>query len=129
MTTTKNANVIDWRERVEAKFPAEDEFDDGWGFHFRQKDVHYINACPDHNTLLSIMQGRFKEAGITHIDLGRGLRITQRGELTLAFNYGPESAVISDEILGQYRYNEAAGFVIGERTIKVGGLCAWISAL
>lgn len=128
MTTSKNANVIDWRERVEAKFPAEDEFDDGWGFHYRQQKVHYINACPDHATLLSLIEGRLREAGITHIDLGRGLRITQRGELTLAFNYGPESAVISDEILRQYRYNEAAGFVIGERSIKVGGLCAWIGA-
>ena len=128
MTTDQEATVIDWRERVEAAFPAEDHFEDGWGFHYRRERVHYINACPDRKTLLSLIEARLQESGIDHIDLGPGLRIARRGELTLAFNYGPESIDISDAILRLHRFDKKAGFVIGQSALQVGDVCAWSSA-
>lgn len=128
MTTDKQAKVIDWRERVEADFPPEDVFSDGWGFHFRNKNIHYINACPDHNTLLFLIGERLQECGVSHVNLGPGLRIAQRGELTLAFNYGPEPTVMSEEIQRQLGLDASDGFILGGPSLQVGDLCAWRSA-
>lgn len=125
MTTGKKAEVVDWRERIDADFPPEDQFVDGWGFHFRNKNIHYINACPNRTTLLSLIEARLHESGIVPVDLGPGLRIMQRGELTLAFNYGPEPVVISDEIQRHYGLENGASFVIGKPSLQVGELCAW----
>lgn len=127
MTTNDNACIVDWRERVEATFAAEDQFDDGWGFHFRQGRVHYINACPDRKTLLTLIAQRLDESGVAHFDLGPGLRITQRGELTLAFNYGPEPAQITDAIQRHYGFDEGSGYLVGQALLPIGDLCAWKS--
>lgn len=129
MTTDKQTNVVDWRERIEASFPPEEQFEDGWGFHFRQGRVHYINACPDRESLISIMDARLTECGIEHVRLKDGLRITQRGELSFAFNYGPGPVEVPEHVLEQYHFDTSAGFIIGQSPLAVGELCAWKSAL
>jgi len=127
MVTSKKASVIDWRERVEADFAAQDTFEDGWGFHYRNKRVHYINACPDRNTLLSLFEERFRECGVETMNLGNGLRIAQRGALTMAFNYGPEPVAISENIQHHFGTGKSTEFVIGQASIQVGEVCAWRS--
>lgn len=129
MTTNNKAEVVDWRERVEAAFPAQDLFSDGWGFHYRNKQVHYINACPNRTTLIALIEARLQESGVEHVNLGQGLRVAQRGELTMAFNYGPGSIEVSEEIQRHYGLNKTADFVIGKALLQVGDLCAWRSTL
>ncbi len=125
MTTENKAAIVDWRERIEADYAAQDAFEDGWGFHYRQGQYHYINACPQQPTLLKLFTERLQEAGIAHIDLGRGLRIAQRGQLTMAFNYGPDITELSDEVLAHFGFNPNQGFLLGQKTLHVSDIGAW----
>ncbi|MCL4129739.1 UNVERIFIED_CONTAM: hypothetical protein GTU68_055739 [Idotea baltica] len=125
MMTDKKASIIDWRERVEADYNAQDSFDDGWGFHYRKNQYHYINACPDRPTLISILAARLLEAKIAHIDLGPGLRIAQRGSLVMAFNYGPNAVELSDEILAHFGFNPNSGFRLGQQSLQISDIGAW----
>ncbi len=125
MTTDQNSRIIDWRERVEADFPANERFPDGWGFHYSKGETHYINACPDKNTLISLLDTRLKAAGIKTIDLGAGLRLSRRGALQLAFNYGPDETELSEDILSAFNFDESAGFLIGDASLQVGDVAAW----
>lgn len=125
MMTSNKAAVVDWRERIEAGFPAQDLFEDGWGFHYRQGRVHYINACPERQTLLQLLSARLKECSIPHIDLGPGLRVAVRGKLVIAFNYGPDDVILSKEVLRLYGFEESTGFALGQQTLPVTGISAW----
>ncbi len=125
MTTKNNVQVVDWRERVEATFPAEDAFEDGWGFHFQQKQVHYINACPDRASLLSLLQARLNESGIHSLNLGDGLRIMQRGELSMAFNYGPDEVLVTEELQQHFCNENPSRVILGQPLLQAGDLCAW----
>jgi len=125
MMTRSKATVVDWRERVEANFSAQDEFEDGWGFHYRKGRMHYINACPDRQTLLSLIAARLSECDIPSVDLGQGLRVATRGKLVMAFNYGPDTITLSDEVLAHFGFTETTGFVLGQRTLQVSDIGAW----
>lgn len=125
MTTNKQSRIEHWRERVAADFPANEQFDDGWGFHYQAGRVHYINACPDRATLLSLFAARLTEIGIAHTDLGRGLRVSRRGQLLMAFNYGPEAVQLDKQFLQLFNCDTEAGLVLGQRTLNVGSIVAW----
>jgi len=125
MSTDNKATVVDWRERVEADFSAEDRFEDGWGFHYRNGTVHYFNACPDRETLINLIADRLAEGHIAHVDLGRGLRVMTRGKLAMAFNYGPNAVTLSDTVLNHFGFNRDKGFVLGQHTLEVSDLAAW----
>jgi len=128
MITNNNAVVVDWRERIEAGFAAEDRFEDGWGFHYRTDRIHYFNACPERQTLLQLLTARLDECNIPHVDLGRGLRVAVRGKLVMAFNYGPDAVTLSEKVLKHYGFNENTGFALGQQTLQVSDICAWNSA-
>jgi len=125
MVTNNNAVVVDWRERVDADFPAQDLFEDGWGFHYRTQRVHYINACPERQTLLQLLAARLQECNIPCVDLGPGLRVAVRGKLVMAFNYGPDNVTLSNEVLTHYGFEESSGFALGQQTLSVSGISAW----
>ncbi len=125
MTTNNQATVVDWRERIEANFPAEDVFDDGWGFHYRNSRIHYINACPDRQTLLALLAARLDECNIPYVDLGPGLRVAVRGKLAMAFNYGPNPVTLSDHLLKHYGFSEKTGFSLGQPALKPADIGAW----
>jgi len=128
MITTNQSVVVDWRERVEANFPAEDKFADGWGFHFRKDRVHYINGCPELGSLLKLIKSILNECGVAYVKLNDGLRIMQRGDLTLAFNYGPRPVELSNDILCHFGSKKGARILIGHPNLAVGELCAWTAA-
>jgi len=125
MITNNKCAVVDWRERIEADFPAEDMFEDGWGFHYRTGRIHYINACPERQTLLKLLAPRLQEANIAHVDLGRGLRITTRGKLVMAFNYGPDAVTLSEQVLEHFGFDNNTGFALGQETLQVSDISAW----
>ena len=125
LSTEKNHTLVDWRERIDAGFDAEDCFEDGWGFHYRHGRVHYFNACPNRDTLLALLMERLSDAGAKPIDLGRGLRISKRGELVWAFNYGPDTASLNDTVLQRFHFCETQGFVLGQQNIDIGSVALW----
>lgn len=128
MITDNKSTTIDWRERVEADFAAQDVFEDGWGFHYMQDRTHYINACPDQATLLKLIAARLSECRLEHMDLGPGLRVTKRGKLAFAFNYGPKSTNLTNELLVHFGYEKSAGFMLGCAELCPGEIAAWQTA-
>ncbi len=125
MITNNKSTVLDWRERIEADFPAEDRFEDDWGFHYRTNRVHYINACPDRQTLLQLLEARLDESSIPHVNLGPGLRVAIRGKLAIALNYGPDPVTLSGQVLQHYGFEENSGFALGQKTLQVADISAW----
>ena len=124
--TNCNTVLIDWRERVEAGFSAHEQCPDGWGFHYQQGKVHYYNACPTQADLIRLLSARLSDASIQHRDLGKGLRIQRCGDLTLAFNYGPEQITLTNDLLSNFGYKSSNGFVFGTNKLNPAELCAWI---
>ncbi len=128
LVTEKKSTTIDWRERVEADFAAQDVFEDGWGFHYTQGRTHYINACPDQPTLIKLIAARLLECHLDYMDLGPDLRISKRGKLTLAFNYGPKPVHLPNDILAHFGYENTTGFALGSASISPGEIAAWQSS-
>jgi len=125
LITDKKHRMVDWRERVDSALIANDSFDDGWGFHYQHNKVHYFNACPSRETLLTLIEERLTDAGLKPVKLDTGLRITKRGELVWAFNFGPAHAELSQDILDRFEFSEPQGFLLGQAFLDVGDVTAW----
>lgn len=81
-----------WRERVTSELTPVAQFQDGWGFHYRNGRWHYVNAQLDQQSCNGFMQARLSEAGVPTTQCQNGLRLRRRGRLLFATNYGPERA-------------------------------------
>lgn len=79
-----------WRERIDSELPSEGRFSDGWGFHYRSGNVHYLNAKLDGSELQNFMAQWLKDHGVEITHCKSGLRLQSRGPVRFAFNYGPE---------------------------------------
>ncbi len=100
-----------WRERVQSAIKPEALFEDGWGFHYRQGKVHYLNAQLQDDSLRRFVAHRLKEAEIVVRPCSPGLRYTQRGSLQYVFNAGPASVSIESPS--------------GEQDLAPGEYCHW----
>lgn len=84
-----------WRERVESGLSPKAKFSDGWGFHYQQGHIHYLNAQLQDSSLCEFVSERLQEAGIKMQVCGEGLRFRKQGSRQFAFNSGPDSATVS----------------------------------
>jgi len=125
MTTNAQSVVQDWRERVDAEFSAEEHFDDGWGFHYKQGRCHYINAVPARETLMNLFAKIAIEIELPTIDLGRGLRVSRCGELCMAFNYGPDSQTLTPELLQHFGAKSGGELLLGKMRLNPAEVAAW----
>lgn len=106
-----------WREWVE---PAGDvrtvsQFADGTPALLRSGRAFYLAGWPDEALLRATTRNALQLAGLTLMDLPAGVRIRRRGDLTFAFNYGPEPWTVP----------VMAGFVLGRAYIPPQGVAAW----
>ena len=108
-------NAVRWREKVCSELEAVSTFPDGWGFYYRSKQYHYLNACLDDASLLKFMSDRLADAGISVKPCSEGLRLCQRGSLLFAFNYGPESET----------FDSSGELLVGSRELEPGGVAVW----
>jgi len=53
-----------WREKIESDLAPAAYFEDQWGFHFRQDNVHYINSAPELENLVALMEKLLAEASV-----------------------------------------------------------------
>jgi beta-galactosidase len=108
-----------WRDVVE---PAEGvrceaRYADGHPAWLRHERFHCITGCFDIGLLKQVLQGAAGAAGIETTELPPDVRLRRRGDLQLAFNFGPqavEAPAPSD-----------ARFALGERLLPPGGVAAW----
>lgn len=110
-----------WRETIETSEMVLGHFQDSY------RDQHpayvgndrfrYLATLPDPSGLRVILQETLEWAGIsTCADLG-DLRLSRRGPLTFAFNFGPDLAAVPAPT--------EAVFHLGDRTIARCGVAAW----
>jgi len=111
--------VQHWRERVDSEIKPTAFFEDGWGFHYAFKNVHYLNAKLVPEDLHQFIKMRLVESGIAVVECAEGLRFRSLGEFTFAFNYGPEPITLSDEQLA------GAELLMGKRTLAAAELALW----
>jgi len=79
--------------------------------------ARYLATLPSPEGLRPIIADALDWAGVEHLpDLG-DIRLTRRGDVTFAFNYGPEMAAVPAPA--------GARFVLGARQIPPAGVAAW----
>ncbi|MGF6993157.1 beta-galactosidase [Paraburkholderia sp. GAS32] len=114
--------ALHWREHVRAngETTVEAQFDDTWPAILTHGKVRYVAGWLSHALHREVLQQAAKDAGIETHRLAEGLRIRRRGNLTFAFNFGPEQA--------QAPAPANATFVLGHSQLKTGDVCAWRNA-
>ncbi|WP_231731208.1 MULTISPECIES: beta-galactosidase [Sphingomonas] len=109
--------ITRWFEHVESALAPEIALSDGRGIVYRSGAMRYLAGWPDAALLHRLIVTMAGEAGLAVADLPRDVRLRRAGELTFAFNYGPEVidlAELTDRPL-----------VIGEALLPPAGVAAW----
>ncbi len=125
LLTDKKTTLIDWRERIQTSLKPHEICADGWGFHYQQASVHYINACLPKHDLLNLLEKTLQAADIDCLNLGPDLRIQRRGNTCFAFNFGPATIELTKPQLEHFGFNAEIGFLLGESTLPTAGICIW----
>ncbi|MFO1176076.1 MAG: beta-galactosidase [Paracoccaceae bacterium] len=107
--------TLENRETILARFAG--DYRDGSPALVGNDRARYLATLPDPESLREIMADTLDWAGIARLpDLG-DLRLSRRGGLTFAFNYGPEPA--------QAPAPPGAHFHIGGRLVPPAGVAVW----
>ncbi|WP_031356788.1 beta-galactosidase [Caballeronia sordidicola] len=111
-----------WREHVRANGDTrvDAHFDDTWPAVLSHGKVRYVAAWLSHGLHRAVLEQAAKEAGIATQLLAEGLRIRRRGNLTFAFNFGAQQVQAPAPV--------NATFVLGQRQLATGDVCAWRDA-
>ncbi|MFM0009434.1 beta-galactosidase [Paraburkholderia sediminicola] len=114
--------ALHWREHVRAngETTVGAQFDDTWPAILSHGRVRYVAGWLSHALHREVLQQAANDAGIETQYLTDGLRIRRRGDLTFAFNFGPEPV--------QAPAPANATFVLGHSELKTGDVCAWKNA-
>lgn len=106
-----------WFEHVETALEPEERINDGRGVVYAKDHVRYMAAWPDALLLDRVLRRMAGEAGLGITDMPPDLRLRRAGDVTFAFNYGPEPidlTPITDRPL-----------IIGIPTLPLAGVAAW----
>jgi beta-galactosidase len=107
-----------WLDHVETALAPVAARDDGTGLLYRKDRTLYLTTVPDHAFLATVLASILDEAGVALTPVHPDIRLSRRGDLTFAFNYGPEPHDISAIASG-------ADFVLGGWLIEPAGVAAW----
>jgi len=110
-----------WVERVEIVGDAavEAEFEDGTPALVAVDGgrVAYLAAWPDAALLADTLRDLAERAGLAVVDIPADLRLTRRGDLVVAINFGPEAIDVPAP--------DDADFALGQRRLPPGDVAAW----
>jgi len=117
-----------WREHIRSDLKPRAQFQDGWGFHYAEQGVHYINAIPEQQDLITLVGVLLKESGISSRELGPFLRTQQIGPYRLAFNFGPETIDLIEALGPTFGIDHDTSIIVGSSTLNQAGLALWMVA-
>jgi len=106
---------VRWRDHVEAVADVIARYDDGLPALVRNDRVHYLAGWPDGELLGSTLRLVATGSGLDIIDLPEHVRLRRRGDVTFAFNYGPED----------WQSDASAEFLLGSRVVGPQSVSAW----
>ncbi len=117
--STANGNYIasTWRERIVTDLEPKGVFEDGWGFHYVQGKVHYLNAVLTKLSLQQFIRHRLDDADVAICDEIDGIRYRACGSVQFAFNYGPDTVTLSEQ----------TDYLLGQARLVPGDVAAWSS--
>lgn len=114
-----------WREHIESDISPTYKFDDGWGFHYSEGPIHYINAVPKQADLHELMGELLQQAQIDVKNLGPYLRTQRLGPWRLAFNFGKETVDLSQNLGSIFGFHSDTTLIIGSQTLAQGEIAVW----
>lgn len=117
---------MQWRERIHSELEPLAQFPDGWGFHYAQEGVHYINAIPEQADLIDLIGELLQESKIKACKLGPFLRTQQIGPYRLAFNFGPEPVDLAQRLGDTFDINHSTPMIVGSRMLNQADLALWV---
>ena len=107
-----------WRERLTTDLPALAAFADGTPALLQAGNRHYFACWPDEDLLAATLEHLLvRQAGLSPTPLPPQVRLRRRGDLTFAFNYGPED----------WEGPGAAEFVLGGPRLEAQDVACWRS--
>lgn len=106
-----------WREIVTSDLQPLARFDDGDGALFAKGRHHYLACVPDKALLGSVIERLARAAGLAPVALPPGLRLRRRGNLTFAFNFGPQPVNVAAQA--------GPGLPPGSRVLNPADVAAW----
>ena len=115
-----------WREHIHSTIEPRARFADGWGFHYTDKAVHYINAIPKQDSLIRLMGELLEQSHISHRDLGPFVRTQQIGHYRLAFNFGTEPVDLAQHLGECFGMDQNTHILIGSRILHQADLALWV---
>ncbi|MFT4506920.1 beta-galactosidase [Caballeronia sp. 15711] len=118
----QQGHAMHWREHVRANgdVRVDAQFDDAWPAVLSHGTIRYVAAWLSHGLHRAVLAQAAKEAGIETQLLVDGLRVRRRGDLTFAFNFGAMQVQAPAPV--------DATFVLGQRQLATGDVCAWKTA-
>ena len=109
--------VTRWFEHVESDLPPEERLTDGRGVVYASGPLRYLAVWPDEALLARVLGRMAGEAGLVTVDLPADLRLRRAGDVTFAFNYGPDIIDLEGIFNGE--------LVIGNGAVPPAGVAAW----
>lgn len=117
---------MQWRERIDSLIEPIAHFQDGWGFHYANENVHYINAIPEQSDLIRIIGELLAQSSLKARDLGPFVRTRQIGSYRLAFNFGPEPVDLVHHLGDTFNINHDTPIIIGSNLLHQAELALWV---
>ena len=104
-----------WWEHVETTAKILARFESGSPALTAQDKRYYLACWPDETLLTSVMALVCAEAGLKRTELPPHIRMRKLGDVTFAFNYGPESFVLDG----------SKTYLLGGAVLEAQGVAAW----
>jgi len=115
-----------WRERIASDLQPSRQFEDGWGFHYQQANVHYFNALPEQADLIAIVGELLDSVDIPARELGPFVRTQRMGPYRVAYNFGTQPAEL-DKCLGDtFDFHLDTHPVVGSRVLNQAEVAVWV---
>jgi len=115
-----------WREKIASDIQPSLQFEDGWGFHYQQGNVHYINALPEQADLIAIVGELLGNADIPARELGPFVRTQKMGPYRVAYNFGTQPVEL-DKCLGDtLDFHHDTHPVVGSRVLNQAEVAVWV---
>ncbi len=109
--------ITRWFEHVETALAPDIALSDGRGIVYRAGGLRYLAGWPDAALLERLLREMAAEGGLSVTALPRDIRIRRAGDVTFAFNYGPEAFDLTALTNGPP--------IIGDALLPPAGVAAW----
>jgi beta-galactosidase len=114
--------AVHWREHLQPGASAKvlSSFEDGWPAVVANGRVRYAAAWFEHALHRALLEDAAHDADLHVAALPDGVRVSRRGNVTFAFNFGPSTVNAPAPV--------DARFVLGQRELDTADVCAWENA-